>query len=339
MDGRIGEPYLDFVEAKSLSGNSFNGQQISYSLGGNLPFGLTFNPISGFISGAVSNEAIPGTYNIIISASSSGYPMRQMAFTLRVLPAVLPIFVPLVVTGPALSIVFTDTTLVDARIGKSYIDYVKAKTFIGSTLSSVKVTYLLTGALPSGLSLNATTGYILGVTSKNALVGTYKFEISAIAKGYPTLQHAYELQVNPAVTTTSPVVVIPTDVAVVPDEVVVEPSSIIQPTAPKMLLMSTIWFDSGNASLTSSTKLSLDSLLISIKKSDYKNVAINGFTDAAPGQSHLALSLARASAVQLYLLSRKPELKITINGLGLAPASKNSTKSSQASRKAEIWVG
>jgi hypothetical protein len=63
---------------------------------------------------------------------------------------------------PILTINFTDTTLIDAKVGVSYSDKVLAVTKSDGILSNVSVTYALTGFLPTGLAFDTTTGTISG---------------------------------------------------------------------------------------------------------------------------------------------------------------------------------
>jgi outer membrane protein OmpA-like peptidoglycan-associated protein len=359
-DGRTGETYIDFVEAKSKIGATFSGQFVSYTLVGALPSGLTFYPLSGYIAGLISKDAAVAVHNFAVLASSANYADQLQNYSIRVTsgiattpnptptttPTPTPNPTPTTIpgatgsSGTGLSILFTDTTLVDGRLGKSYSDYVKAKTFIGNTLSEQRVTYSLTGKLPLGLFFSSTTGYIAGAVSKSAVEGLYKLNVSAYSKGYPTQSFIYDLSVRTATPDT------PVD-PVTPVEPVTPAPAPLTPIFPDgplfnstegMTLMSTLWFNSGKSTLTLASTLALDSIILSIRKSGYTHVVVNGFTDGAPGQSHATLSLARAYSVAQYLFTRNSSLKVDINGLGLAPASTGTTLRSQASRKAEIWV-
>jgi len=337
VDGRVGDPYLDFVEAKSLSGNVLTGKSILYSISGNLPLGLIFNPGSGYVSGAISKDAPAGIYSFVISAFTSGYPTQQMAFNIRVSASISPTAPAIVVPAAIQSILFTDTTLVDGRLGKTYADYVMAKTFIGNSLSNQKVSYSLTGVLPEGLRFSSTTGYVSGIVSAAAALGVYRFDVSAFSTGYPTQVLQFEIAVVSNTPPTPIATPLPAPTATpAPAPLLGVPTGLT--TAPKMLLMSTIWFDSGKSQLTPAAKMTLNSLLITLRGSSYKSVLVNGFTDAVNGQDHLVLSLARAKAVRTYLLERNFVIKVSVNGLGLAESSKYSNSSLQASRKAEIWV-
>jgi outer membrane protein OmpA-like peptidoglycan-associated protein len=229
----------------------------------------------------------------------------------------------------ALSILFTDTTLVKGTIGRTYTDYVQAKTFRGNVYTEERVSYSLVGALPAGLTFSSSTGYISGIILNGVTPGVYRVLVSAYAKGYPTQVYPYDFDVVSA------------SIAEVTPTASPTPSITKVPTATssKMILMDTLWFDSGKSLLTSASKASLDKMIKTLVASPYKNVVINGFTDAVKGQPHPTLSLARAKAVQSYILARTVGMKISAKGLGLAVSSANSSKALQQSRKAEIWVG
>jgi outer membrane protein OmpA-like peptidoglycan-associated protein len=102
--------------------------------------------------------------------------------------------------------------------------------------------------------------------------------------------------------------------------------------------METVWFDLGKSLLTSSTKATLNQMILKLAKSNYKTVVINGFTDAVKGQPHPTLSLARANAVRSYILARSSGVTVSATGLGMAATSANSNYAMQESRKADIWV-
>jgi len=326
IDGRAGDPYSDYVQAKTYGDGTLNGGTVTYVLTGTLPLGLNFTSSNGYLTGTVSKDAFVGTYNVTVAALSSGYTTQTLGFSFKVAAAPIIPVVPAVSPVGSPLIVFTDTTLVDAFLGRSYADYVKAKAFNGSVSNSTKISYSLTGILPTGLSFSGSTGYVMGSVAKNATVGIYKLNVSAFASGYITQQLIYELTVRATAVPT------PTKTAT--------PSPATTPVvATKMILMDTIWFDSGKSLLTSSSKVALNTMIKTLVASPFKTVAINGFTDAVKGQPHTALSLARAKAVHSYILARTTGIKISSKGLGLAPSSANSSKSLQQSRKAEIWVG
>jgi outer membrane protein OmpA-like peptidoglycan-associated protein len=264
---------------------------------------------------------------VTITATPTPVPTVTITATPTPVATVTPTPTPTVVN--ALSILFTDTTLVKGTIGRTYTDYVQAKTFRGNVYTEERVSYSLVGALPAGLTFSSSTGYISGIILSGVTPGVYRVLVSAYAKGYPTQVYPYDFNVVSA------------SIAEVTPTTSPTPSITKVPTATssKMILMDTLWFDSGKSLLTSASKASLDKMIKTLVASPYKNVVINGFTDAVKGQPHPTLSLARAKAVQSYILARTVGMKISSKGLGLAVSSANSSKALQQSRKAEIWVG
>jgi outer membrane protein OmpA-like peptidoglycan-associated protein len=165
------------------------------------------------------------------------------------------------------------------------------------------------GLLPQGLSLDSITGNVSGIISSGVSPGLYKFVIAAYSVGYPVQTFPFEMKILP------------------------------QLDNPTMTMVSTVWFDLGKSILTSATKTVLNQMAIKFIDSGKKIIQVNGFTDGVSGQSDSALSLARADMVKRYIQTKIIGVKINSSGKGLAPSSKNSTKSMQLSRKAEIWVG
>jgi outer membrane protein OmpA-like peptidoglycan-associated protein len=302
----------------TFSGKVLTDKKVFYSLSGQLPIGLRFNTSNGYVSGIVNRGADLGVYKLLVTAYSVGYESNQLSYNLVVLAedvAPTPTPSPVPPISEPLSITFTDVTLIDAEIGKPYRDYVKAQTYVGINLSNARVTYALTGNLPPGLLFTSNSGYVTGTVSKDAKPALYQFIISAFSKGYLTEEYLYQIRTVGGVPSPSP-----------------------DPTPSNPTLMSTVWFDSGKSSLLPSTKLSLDQFLKTYTASKFSKITVNGYTDGQPGMSEYLLSKARADAVRRYLLSKNSKLAIVTFGLSLAPESKVSTKSIQASRKVEIWV-
>jgi outer membrane protein OmpA-like peptidoglycan-associated protein len=348
VDGQASLYYSDYLLAKTLYGGVFSGQNISYALYGNLPAGISFANSTGVLSGLISRDTIPGYYPLTVAAFSNGYATEVLNLNWRVLAApvvTVPTPTPTAtavtktpVSVATLSILFTDTTLTKGIVGRTYTDYVQAKTFSGNTFTEEKVSYSLAGALPTGLTFSTSTGYISGIISNGVIPGVYKVLVSAFSKGYPTQMYPYDFTVVSGTTiavTASPA----------PS---VTPSPIPSSTAPSksttdqlatMALMNTIWFDLGKSLLTTSAKASLNQMITKLVQTKYKSVVVNGFTDAVKGQPHPTLSLARANAVRSYILARTNGIMVSASGLGMAASSANSSSAMQESRKADIWVG
>jgi outer membrane protein OmpA-like peptidoglycan-associated protein len=338
IDGWTGQSYSDYLLAKTLYDGALSGQNVTYSLFGNLPAGISFSSTTGVLSGVVSKDAAVGFYPITVAAFANGYTTEVLNINWRILASAVvatPTPSPAATAAAAatpptvLSILFTDTTLVKGIIGRTYTDYVQAKTFSGNVYTEERISYSLVGALPTGLTFSSSTGYISGIISNGVTPGVYKVLVSAFAKGYPTQIYPYDFTVVSALT-------IATTATPAPSATPTKTST--QSVSSKMILMDTLWFDSGKSLLTSASKASLDKMIKTLVASPYKTVVINGFTDAVKGKPHPTLSLARAKAVHTYILARTVGIKITSVGLGLAPSSANSSKSLQQSRKAEIWV-
>jgi outer membrane protein OmpA-like peptidoglycan-associated protein len=295
----------------------------------------------------ISKDTVPGYYPLTIAAFSNGYATEVLNLNWRVLTApvvAVPTPTPtataltsIPIPVATLSILFTDTSLAKGIVGRSYSDYVQAKTFSGNIFTDNKVSYSLVGALPAGLTFSSSTGYISGIISNGVVPGVYKVLVSAYAKGYPTQVYPYDFTVVSGITiavTASPA---PT---VTPSP---KPSSTSTVKAPvnqssSLSLMGTVWFDSGESLLTNAAKASLNQLVSKLVKSKYTIVVVNGFTDAVKGKPHPTLSLARANAVRSYILARTNGITVSASGLGMAASSANSSSAMQESRKADIWV-
>jgi len=108
-------------------------------------------------------------------------------------------------------------------------------------------------------------------------------------------------------------------------------------------LPSDVFFDSGQATLKSTSKASLDKVVTALKSGKFasKKIVVEGHTDSTPirvskWKSNQELSEARANAVKTYLTSAGiPASRITIKGLGdTVPRSTDLSKN----RRVEIVV-
>jgi outer membrane protein OmpA-like peptidoglycan-associated protein len=348
----LGKPYNDYVKAMTFISGSLSDERVMYSLVGNLPMGLYLNSSNGYISGLVTRDASVGNYRFTVYAYSKGYLNQSYNYDLFVLPdasiatpTVTPTPLPTIgadTSGLPRTITFTDTTLVDAQIGKIYTDYVKAMTFIGNSLSDERVMYALTGNLPPGLNFSSSSGYVTGSIANDATPGTYQFLISAFSKGYITQEYLYEIRViAKSVTTTTTTTPTPTPTPTSNPAATPTPAStpVLLTGTTKPVLMATVWFDTAKSTLTPASKQTLQIFLKMLSTTDYKKITVNGFTDGVKGVSHSVLSTARANAIKKYLLANSKNLSIKAVGLNTAAASKTSTKEIAASRKGDIWVG
>lgn len=102
-----------------------------------------------------------------------------------------------------------------------------------------------------------------------------------------------------------------------------------------------VHFADNSALLSSSEKSNLDGLIATMKSVGITKVVINGHADTTGGAKNQALSIARANAVNVYILKKLPNVNITINGFAShVPVSTNATAAGRANnRRAEILVG
>lgn len=144
---------------------------ITYSVySGSLPSGLSLNSSTGAITGTTGST---GSYSFTIRATNTWGHISK-AFTEGIY------------TTPA----WTDSTIANMIYGQAYSDAVAASGYPAVTYS------ISTGALPSGITLNSSTGAITG-TSTTA--GSYSFTVKAEnAAGNVTQLFTDDLYVTPA---------------------------------------------------------------------------------------------------------------------------------------------
>jgi outer membrane protein OmpA-like peptidoglycan-associated protein len=146
---RHGVPFQDGIQAGSFA-------PVTYSVtSGSLPAGLSLDATTGEITGTPST---PGAYLFVVTASSDG---GDESF----------VFSVTVEENPP---VWSDETVSGGIQGTLFQDGISAGSF-------APVTYTITsGALPAGLSLDATTGAITGTPTES---GSFSFEITASSEG------------------------------------------------------------------------------------------------------------------------------------------------------------
>jgi hypothetical protein len=120
---------------------------------------------------------LAGVYNFTVTVTDSTGPSAQQAFS---------------ITIAATPITFTTLTLLTAKEGVSYLAYI-----IVAGGTSPYTFSLTSGTLPSGITLDATNGIILG-TPANGSAGTYTFTITVTdnSTSHLTNQHSYSLVVE-----------------------------------------------------------------------------------------------------------------------------------------------
>ncbi|HEY4842296.1 MAG TPA: Ig domain-containing protein, partial [Terriglobales bacterium] len=135
---------------------------------GSLPAGLTLNAATGAISGTPTAS---GTANFTVTVTDSETPTAKTA------TANLSI-----VVNPALSV--TTNSLPAGVIGTSY-----SQTLAGAGGITPYTWSITTGSLPTGLSLNASTGAISG-TPSGTFTGTVSFTVTVTDNESPTKKSA-----------------------------------------------------------------------------------------------------------------------------------------------------
>jgi hypothetical protein len=143
-----------YTQTRTASGSSALPYVYSLSLG-TLPPGLSLNSATGTISGTPTTV---GTYNFAITATDANGCFGTQLYTI-------------VIAAPGCPpITLSPTVLPGATIGTPYNQTVTAS---GGT---APYTYSVSGALPTGLSLNPTTGAITGTPTT---IGFFSFTITA----------------------------------------------------------------------------------------------------------------------------------------------------------------
>ncbi|WP_217494445.1 putative Ig domain-containing protein [Nibricoccus aquaticus] len=132
----------------------------SYSASG-LPSGLSINTSSGLISGTVSSSATAGVYSVNLTATNaSGSGTQTLSLTLtNPVPAA-----PSITSGSTGSVV-------------------RGNSFSHQIVASNSPTSYGASGLPSGLSINTSTGLISGTVSTSATVAVYSVSLTATNAG------------------------------------------------------------------------------------------------------------------------------------------------------------
>jgi len=159
-----GVSYSDGVSATGTA-------TITYSVySGSLPTGLSLNSSTGAITGTTGAT---GSYSFTIRATNTwGYAEKAFSGTIYQIPA------------------WTDSTIANMIYGQAYGDAVAASGYPTVTYS------VSSGALPSGITLNSSTGAISGTSTA---AGSYSFTIKAEnAAGNVTQLFTDDLYVTPA---------------------------------------------------------------------------------------------------------------------------------------------
>ena len=164
-NGALGQPYN-----QTISATGGTAPYILALTSGQLPNGLIFSPATGIISGA---PTLAGTFTFTVTATDINNCPGSRQYTI-----VIPAVCPLITVNPA--------SLPNPVLGVPYSQAILASG--GAAPYSFAIT---AGALPNGLSLNASSGVISGTPSAS---GAFSFTISATDANNCPGSRAYSLQ-------------------------------------------------------------------------------------------------------------------------------------------------
>jgi hypothetical protein len=147
--GTVGAPYSQAITA--IGGNGTFEYRVS---SGNLPAGLTLNASTGLITGA---PTAAGTSTFTVTATDSAGFTGARSYTVAILAATLTL---------------ESTTLGNGVVGSPY-----TQSIVVSGGTAPYVYSVASGQLPTGVTLNPTTGTFAGTPT---VPGTYAFSVSVV---------------------------------------------------------------------------------------------------------------------------------------------------------------
>lgn len=349
MPGTVGASYSDYLRARTFSDGAVDSHTVTYALASGssaFPSGLVLDTATGSVSGSISSTVLPGTFNLLFTASSPGYTSVTTSSLSYLIVTAAPVVNPGGGGGggggggapaPVLTVAFTDQTLKNATIGTEYSDFLFAHTLSNGSTDSHVVTYALAAGssrLPSGLVLDTATGVVSGTISSTVSPGTFNLLFTASSPDY-----------TPVTSTSASymIVLAASSIAVVPKEATTETVTPVETittqepvTFTKKLLMTAL-FGNNSAQLDLKTQSAMRTMAVKIKKMKIESLTVVGYSSSTSGVDNLKLSAARAKSVAAFLVSNGVKTKISVKGLGVIASS--GTKSALSlTRKAEIWI-
>lgn len=138
---------------------------------GTLPTGISIGSATGILSGTPTTV---GTYSFTVRATDSASAFSERSFTI-------------VVSASASSVVITTTLLQDGQAGTAYSQLLQA-----SGGNGIYAWTIANGAIPSGLSLNQTTGLLSGTPSSQ---GSFTFTVQ-VASGSGTATQQFTVAIG-----------------------------------------------------------------------------------------------------------------------------------------------
>ena len=160
--GTAGAPY-------SQTFTQTGGTNVTWSVSGTLPAGITLNPSTGVLSGT---PTVTGSFPITVTATEPGGCSGSRSYTLVINCQTITVNPP---------------TIPPATTGAPYSQAFTHVTGLGT------VVWSLTGTLPAGLTFNTTTGILSGTPTQT---GSFPFTVTATDSNSCAGSRAYTLVVS-----------------------------------------------------------------------------------------------------------------------------------------------
>ena len=169
--------------AVSVSATATDDSTITYSLasGSTLPSGVTLNSSTGLISGTLPDIASNTTYTFTINASDGANPAVPRTFS--IVSNAAPVWVT---SAGSLGSFLKNTSITTSALSVTDSDTVSYALASGSSL-------------PSGLTLNSSTGVISGTLPDIATDTTYTFTINTL-DGVSIIPRTFSITSNTSIT-------------------------------------------------------------------------------------------------------------------------------------------